>query len=216
MQSAGPTRSILDSLRRVVAALRVSAVAAEREGGLSAAQLFVLHRLGESPASSLNELAARTHTHQSSVSVVVRRLVERGLVERGPSAEDGRRLELRLSAAGAALRRSAAEPVQARMVRAIGRLSPSDRRALDRSLGRLVREMGVAGPAPLFFEGEAAPRAANEGRAKRSTTARPSKTPTNVARATHPTSAPRPQKTTGARRVKSPATAAASTRRSGK
>src|ERR671938_1731164 len=68
----------LDAIRRLVRGLRLAARASEREAGLSAAQLFVLQQLAESPAESINELAARTLTHQSSVSVVVRRLVERG------------------------------------------------------------------------------------------------------------------------------------------
>jgi len=55
-----------------VQALRVSSRAAERDVGLSAAQLFVLDRLaGADQALCVNELAQRTLTHQSSVSVVV-------------------------------------------------------------------------------------------------------------------------------------------------
>jgi DNA-binding MarR family transcriptional regulator len=156
MQELPATRSILDSLRRVVGALRRSAAVAEQEVGLSGAQLFVLHRLGETPGLSLNDLASRTHTHQSSVSVVVSRLVERGLVVREASAEDRRRVVIALTAAGRRLQRRAAEPAQARMVAAIARMPASDRRALDRTLAELVRGMGVAGPAPLFFEGERA------------------------------------------------------------
>jgi DNA-binding MarR family transcriptional regulator len=60
---------VLDAVRRIVQALRESSRQAERQVGLSGAQLFVLQKLAESPASSVNELAARTHTHQSSVSL---------------------------------------------------------------------------------------------------------------------------------------------------
>src|SRR5205814_5128834 len=76
------TRAAMDSIRRVVQALRVSSRAAEQRVGLSGAQLFVLQRLAASPAMSINDLAEGTVTHQSSVSVVRRRLVERGLVRR--------------------------------------------------------------------------------------------------------------------------------------
>ncbi len=62
---------MLDAIRRIVQALRESSRAAEKRVGLSGAQLFVLQTLGESPGLSLNELAERTRTHQSSVSVVV-------------------------------------------------------------------------------------------------------------------------------------------------
>jgi len=71
----------LDSLRRIVRVLREAARLAERRFGLSGAQLFVLHKLAGASPMSLNELARRTHTHQSSVSTVVTRLVEQRLAD---------------------------------------------------------------------------------------------------------------------------------------
>src|SRR4051812_17880436 len=98
---ADDTRSVLDSIRRIVRALRVSSRAAEKQVGLSGAQLFVLQKLaeGERPLS-INELAERTLTHQSSVSVVVQRLVAKRLVVVARAPSDRRRTELTLSAAG--------------------------------------------------------------------------------------------------------------------
>src|SRR5436190_13999887 len=93
---------ILDSIRRLVRLLRLSDRAAQSRVGLSAAQLFVLHELGKTPALSLGELAERTRTDQSSVSVVVTRLVDAGLVTRDRAEHDARRLELRLTKSGRA------------------------------------------------------------------------------------------------------------------
>src|SRR3954468_13732349 len=78
----------LDAIRRIISVLRRSSRRAETEVGLGAAQLFVLQQLAAAPAGSINELAERTYTHQSSVSVVVRRLVKDGLVERQPASAD--------------------------------------------------------------------------------------------------------------------------------
>src|SRR5436190_7860869 len=97
---ADETRTVLDGVRRIVRTLHESSRASEKAVGLSGAQLFVLQTLADLPGASLNALAERTHTHQSSVSTVVSRLVERGLVLRAPAAADARRLELRLSAEG--------------------------------------------------------------------------------------------------------------------
>jgi tetratricopeptide (TPR) repeat protein len=63
-------------LREIVQALRESSRRAEQRLGISGAQLFVLEKLADAPSQSLNDLAARTFTHQSSVSTVVARLVE--------------------------------------------------------------------------------------------------------------------------------------------
>lgn len=146
-------RTILDGVRHVVRVLRVSARAAERRVGVSGAQLYVLHQLAERPAASLNALAARTHTHQSSVSVVVARLVRQGLVERRVSAADGRRIELALTAAGRGVVRRAPAAAQERLVVALRRLPAAERAQLAEGLSRLVRSLGVAGQTPgMFFE----------------------------------------------------------------
>ena len=65
------TRQVLDAIRRVVRTLREASRHSEKAAGISAAQLFVLQRLAGTGGLSVNELAARTLTHQSSVSVVV-------------------------------------------------------------------------------------------------------------------------------------------------
>jgi DNA-binding MarR family transcriptional regulator len=156
-------RDILDALRRVVRALRVSASSAEKRVGLSGAQLFVLQRLAQRPALSLAELASLTLTDPSSVSVVTARLVDAGLVERKASPRDARRAELSLTAAGRALLRRAPDPAQEALIAAVGRLPVAERRALGRGLARIAQEMGVDGGAPvMFFEEE--PRA---GRARK-------------------------------------------------
>jgi DNA-binding MarR family transcriptional regulator len=147
-------RSVMDALRRVVRDLRLSARDAERSAGISGAQLFVLQALVEEPASSLNELAERTLTDQSSVSVVVKRLADRKLVARKPSPIDARRIELSLTAAGKRLLARCPEPTQARLVRSLRRLSPGELASLKVGLTSLLREMGIenAPPRMLFDE----------------------------------------------------------------
>jgi DNA-binding MarR family transcriptional regulator len=157
------TRAILDAVRRIVRDLHESSRAAEKQVGLSGAQLFVLQTLAESPGASLNDLAARTHTHQSSVSTVVAKLVQRGLVLRAPAAADARRLELRLSAEGRRLVTRAPDAAQTRLIHAIARLPGVRRRTLARSLAALTTEMDLAGRAPVMFFDEASRGARRRG-----------------------------------------------------
>jgi MarR family transcriptional regulator, lower aerobic nicotinate degradation pathway regulator len=150
---ASDTRVVLDAVRRIVQALHESSRWAEKHLGLTGAQLFVLQQLADSPCLSLNELAARTHTHQSSVSTVVARLVEHGLVVRGPGNGDARRVELRLSAEGRKLVRKAPNLPQQRLILGIERLTPSRRRALAASLDALASAMADGdGTAVMFFD----------------------------------------------------------------
>lgn len=151
--------AILDGIRRLVRLLRVSARAAEAGLGLTSAQLFVLQKLAEAPATSIAELSGRTLADPSSVSTVVARLVQRKLVRRAASRTDARRAELALTPAGRKLLRAAPEPAQVRLVEALHALAPTTRRGLAQGLGTLVRDLGIAeGVAPLFFEEDGARR----------------------------------------------------------
>lgn len=144
---------MFNSLRQLVHALHTTSREMERRLGLTGAQLFVLTQLNATPSLSINALAERTMTHQSTVSVVVRRLVRRKLVKKARAADDARRVELTLTAAGAAILRRAPESMPTRLARAIALLSAPDRRALGCGLEKLVSGLGVGGaPAALFFE----------------------------------------------------------------
>ena len=137
--------SALDSMRRIVRALGISARTAERSIGITGAQLFVLRVLDAHPAQSLNELAALTFTHQSTVSVVVDRLVSRGFVSRARSDTDGRRVVLALTTAGRRALRHAPPPTQMRLISAITALPPARRRDLAKALKTVVDAMDIGG-----------------------------------------------------------------------
>jgi DNA-binding MarR family transcriptional regulator len=163
IERGADTRVILDAVRRVVGTLHKSSRAAEKAVGVSGAQLFVLQKLAESPGVSLTALAARTHTHQSSVSTVVSRLADRGLVLRSPAATDRRRLELRLSAEGRRLIGRAPDAAQTRLIQAVEQLPAARRRALAQSLLELTRAMDLADRKAVMFFDDAV-RRRQEGR----------------------------------------------------
>ncbi len=147
-----PLGGSLDAIRRIIRVLRLSSRQVERELGIGSAQLFVLQQLSAAPARSINELAERTYTHQSSVSVVVRRLVEQGLVTRRPSVGDRRRRELRLTEAGRRLAARAPVPGQVRLIAGLRALPSGRLRTLGRLLDQVVFEMGAADePAAMLF-----------------------------------------------------------------
>jgi DNA-binding MarR family transcriptional regulator len=149
------TQSILDSIRRIVRALRTSSRFAEKNLGISGAQLFVLQKLGDGASLSINELAQRTLTHQSSVSVVVRRLLKKGLISRTISQHDARRLKLSLSKKGKDFLKRSPSTVQERLVLAIEKLPDKKRAHLSGLLGLIVSEAGLDHNDPqLFFEDE--------------------------------------------------------------
>ncbi len=149
----GTTQAALDAIRQIVQALRESSRWAERHVGLSGAQLFVLQTLADAPGISINDLAARTHTHQSSVSTVVTRLVDAGLVRRARSGSDGRSVVLNLSARGLRAAARGPDASQQRLIVAIEQLTATKRRQLASTLTEVAQAMQAAAPAPaMFFE----------------------------------------------------------------
>jgi len=157
---AADVRGTLDAFRRIVQAIRTASRDAERKVGLSAAQLFALQQLAGMAGASVNDLASRTFTHQSSVSVVVQRLVARKLVAKVTASDDRRRVRLTLTEQGRALLRRSPEPVQERLIAGVAALGPVERRALASTLLAIADTLAVGDGAPpmLFEEGKAAAR----------------------------------------------------------
>ena len=156
---------VLDNIRRIVRLLRLGSREAERRVGLTGAQLFVLEKLAEAKTLSVNELAERTHTHQSSVSVVAQALVDKGLISRQRAADDARRLELSLTPQARALLKKAPDAAQDRLIEAIGKMPANLRSQLAKGLARLCEEAGIAGEEPqMLFADEAAGKGKARGR----------------------------------------------------
>lgn len=114
---------------------------------------------------SVNDLAERTFTHQSSVSVVVQRLVDKGLVKREESAEDRRRVELSLTAAGRKLLQRSPRAAQDLIIDAVRSMPATARKQLAQRLGELVAAMGLdVEHAPMLFEGDLKKLSSQQGK----------------------------------------------------
>lgn len=133
----------LDALRRLVRALVSSTHALEQSTGITSAQRFVLEQLVDGPLPSVNALAARTHTTQATVSVVLTKLERRGLIGRERDPADRRRATVTLTRAGRRLLDGSTATVQSRLAAALGEMRSQDVRVLATSLERWVEEAGL-------------------------------------------------------------------------
>lgn len=154
-----------EAFRRIVRSLRLSASEVERAAGITSAQLLVLTVLARQPGIGLGELAGRVLTDPSSVSVVLSRLVDGGLVSRKVNVEDARRVRLTLTSRGRATLAKAPESAPERFLEAVQGLRSPTRRSLAHGLAAVARAMGLdAEPASLFFaEASGAPRRRGKG-----------------------------------------------------
>ena len=161
-ETTDPARTAEEALRRIVRGLRVASRQIEDGASVSAAQLFVLQQIAESPRMSVREIADRTMTDRTSVAHLLERLERDGLVARRRSDQDRRRYEIVLEPKGEALLAKAPLSPTAQVLRAMHQLSPSELAALTRGLQLLVKAMGLTGGTlPLLFadtpEGARAP-----------------------------------------------------------
>jgi DNA-binding MarR family transcriptional regulator len=95
--SAREIRDIADALRAVVWSLRRFG---ERQIGLEPlphSEFEVIRTVSDHPSITVSEVARILGLQPSNVSTTVRRLVDRGLIERSPDARDGRSVRLRLT-----------------------------------------------------------------------------------------------------------------------
>lgn len=135
-------RATMDALRQITRAVRVTGQDTRKRTGISPAQLAAMRVLAEGQALSLSELAERTLTNLSSVSEVVTRLVNQGLVARARGEADGRTIELSLTEAGK-LAVSAAPALEDHVLRGLDAMQPDERRELTRLLNRLLDQITV-------------------------------------------------------------------------
>lgn len=116
----------------------------QRDSGLTHFEYFVLAMLSEAPERTLRmtALADRTNATLPRLSHVVRRLEDRGLVQRFPCPEDGRATNARLTDAGWSVIVDAA-PGHVATVRkyVIDALSPAQVRQLDTIMTALLRQL---------------------------------------------------------------------------
>lgn len=154
----------LHAVRGLVQALSRSASTVERKTGVTNAQLFLLQQIRAHRNLTVNDLAARAMTTQSTVSIVLSRLERRGLVERARSPHDARSVVLGLTPSGRRLLRRAPAPATSEILDALRRLTRNELHALSRGLSALRRELGSRDEEPeMLFEHEA-PGAAARGR----------------------------------------------------
>ena len=153
LETAAQVTDIMNSIRRIVQALRVASRAQEKKNGLSAAQFLVLQCLSGDGPMSVNDLAERTFTHQSSVSVVVSKLVNQNLAERRTAAGDARKVQVSLTPAGAALAQKKDPLIQEQMFAALRKMPEAKRIQFAERLREFLSEAQISDHSPaMFFE----------------------------------------------------------------
>lgn len=114
----------------------------EKQCGINGAQLWVLWEINQAPGLRVSELSTAMAMHQSTASNLIEKLVQSKLIARKRASSDQRVVTLFLSEAGRTLLSRAPRPARGRLPEALYRLPGNALSALDKSLERVLHEMG--------------------------------------------------------------------------
>ncbi len=109
-----------------------------QDSGVTMPQLVLLDRVAASPGCGIQEVASGLGLTAPTVSVSVRRLEAAGLLERRPDPQDGRAIQLFLTAQGQALHERALAFRRAKMQRLLAGLTAEEGAALLTSLEKAI------------------------------------------------------------------------------
>ncbi len=141
----GETRiaRIVQSLDRVFHAVHTFSKRTHREFGVTGPQIWALQTLAAGGVLTVSELAAHMFLHVSTISVIVDRLEERGLVSRRRDARDRRVVRLTIRPRGRAILRVVPDPPRGKLARWLTRLPAPELERIDRVVAELHRILEI-------------------------------------------------------------------------
>jgi DNA-binding MarR family transcriptional regulator len=141
LQPAGETLQFLQGVWELVHALDVRSKRMAQTLGVTGPQRLVIRIVGQKPSQTASEIAQTLGKHPSTLTGVLARLEQRGLLLREVDAEDRRRARFTLTAGGKKIDRERRGTVEAATRRALTRLEGSSVDVFLHGLSILVEEL---------------------------------------------------------------------------
>lgn len=141
----GPVLEFMENLWSLDHALQSASKRMEARHGVTGPQRLVVRIVGRFPGISAGEVSQILHLHPSTLTGILRRLAERGFLERRADPADGRRALLRLTARGVAVDGLRGGTVESAVRRTLSRLEPRTIRAARALASALVAELDRLG-----------------------------------------------------------------------
>lgn len=152
---------VLTALRRIIRATDLHSKQLAREVGLTTPQAVVLQAVRDLGEVTIGQLSRRVSLSQGTVTTILDRLEERGLVERYRSTADRRVVHSRLTRRGRVLLAKAPPLLHEKFTAAFARLSAARQDRIIATLDEVAAMMGAADldAAPLLDSGSPVKRA---------------------------------------------------------
>jgi DNA-binding MarR family transcriptional regulator len=131
----------MQRLWELVHALAVRSKRMGRTLGVTGPQRLVIRVVGQSPGATASEISEILGLHPSTLTGVLARLENQGLLQRRVDAADRRRVRFRLTPAGLQINRERKGTVEAAVRRAMSRAGPERIAQTEALLALLVAEL---------------------------------------------------------------------------
>ena len=140
-QPAGETLQFMQRLWTLVHALDVRSKRMAQTIGVTGPQRLVIRIVGQKPGQTPSDIATILGVHPSTLTGVLARLDERGLIARTVDPDDRRRTRITLTAAGKKTDAERRGTVEAAVRRALARAGESEVTAMLAMVGMIVEEL---------------------------------------------------------------------------
>ena len=141
-EPAGETLQFMQRMWELVHALDVRSKRMITAVGVTGPQRLVIRIIGQKANQTASQIATTLGKHPSTLTGVLARLLERGMITREADAEDRRRARFGLTAAGRKIDKLQKGTVEAAVRRALGRTTDAKVEGMREILAVLVEELG--------------------------------------------------------------------------
>jgi DNA-binding MarR family transcriptional regulator len=132
---------VLKKFRIIYGSVRQQFRDVEQSCGVTGSQLWILQEVAQTPDIGISELAERLSIHQSTCSILVEKLVTRGLIIKERGKEDQRRVGLCVTEDANQVLKKAPGPAEGILPEALQSLSESALLSLDGALVELINQL---------------------------------------------------------------------------
>lgn len=144
--ATSPALTVLKKFRLLFGSVRQHFREVENRCGISGSQLWILQEVQKQPEIGIGELAAALSIHQSTCSLLVEKLVKKGLLRKDRRSDDQRRVGLLLTDTATSLLANAPGPAEGLLPDALLAMSAAELAQLDTALDSLLGKLQNQNP----------------------------------------------------------------------
>jgi len=147
---------VLKSLRRISRAMDLHSKALVKNHGLTTAQLLLMQSIRDNETATIGKLADEINLSQATVTTILDRLQERGMVVRQASKIDKRKVHVSLTDFGLEKVTNAPAPLQENFINHFNNLNEWEQTTMLSTLQRIAYMMDAEGldAAPILQTGD--------------------------------------------------------------